>query len=96
MTYRYPAKVSERLGRRGNKIFFFKCQLIDLKHELSVLDTNLIADYDWLNADECRERLSSRLWKSVSRGLLAENMDEMLLDIVNAKLNEKKLETANG
>ena len=63
---------------------------------MTVLNTNLIADYDWLNADECGQRMSGSLWRSVRRGLLAENMDEMLLDIVNKKLNEKKLETANG
>lgn len=81
---------------KGNKIFLFKCQLIDLKHDCSPLDKSLIADYDWLNTDECRERLTSCMWRSVRRGLLAENMDEFLLNQVNEKLNEKKLEIANG
>lgn len=63
---------------------------------MSPLNKSLIIDYDWLNTDECRQRLSRVMWKSVNRGLLAENMDEFLLNLVNEKLNVKKLETVNG
>ena len=61
-----------------------------------MLDTNLFADFDWLTAAECQQRIRDDQWRSVRRGLLAENLDEKLLNLVNAKLNEKKMEMANS
>lgn len=77
---------------KGNKIFFLKCQLIDLKNDLNFKNSDLFLDYKWLTTDECDKLLIRSLWKSINKGLLAENMDEMLLDIVNKRLNERKTE----
>lgn len=95
LTFNYPAKLKERLGVDGNKIFYFKCQLTDLKSNLNILDKELIEDYKWLNIDECKEVLNSKIYKRLNKGLLNENMDDLLLKMVNERLSEKKIELSN-
>ena len=38
LKYHYPKAIRERLNKKGNQIFYFKCQLIDLKHNLDFKD----------------------------------------------------------
>lgn len=84
------------MNKRGNKIFYFKCQLIDLKRPLKILNKDLIQDYKWLTADDCQTELGNQVWKKIHNGLFVENMDDLLLDIVQRRLMEKKMELTSS